>query len=329
GRKCFIYADALLHEPEDILKSNDLPYTIYTPFMRKSRTLPVLKPLPCRNTNFYQIIIDHSITLNPYLKKQARYATIQGGRTEGKKLLHKISALKNYSENRNYQEKNATSHLSAHHKFGTVSIRESYQAIVDAHGLQSTLINELYWRDFFTHIGFHFPHIFKGAFHQKYNAIAWKDNAAQFKKWCDGKTGFPIVDAGMRELNETGYMHNRVRMITASFLVKDVHIDWRWGERYFAQKLVDYDPAVNNGNWQWVASTGCDSQPYFRIFNPWLQQKRFDKACLYIKKWVSELKTASPRDLHNLSVTSSLTNYPKPMVNHAEAAAVAKNLFKL
>ncbi len=181
------------------------------------------------------------------------------------------------------------------------------------------MISELYWRDFFTQIGFHFPRVLGGAFHESYKKLTWENDEHKFKAWCEGQTGFPIVDAGMRELNQTGFMHNRVRMITASFLVKDLHIDWQWGERYFATKLVDYDPLVNNGNWQWAASTGCDSQPYFRIFNPWLQQEKFDPQALYIKRWVSELKNAEPKSIHQIAKKQiRFSGYPLPIISHEQ-----------
>lgn len=319
NRKCFVYADALLHEPEEILKSDGTPYTIYTPFMKKSREMLVLKPRVCNHTNFYTQPI--SMATKMILDKKSDYPS-------GKLQLKNITEIMHYDQDRNFPAKNATTHLSSHHKFGTVSIRESYDAMLKSS--QQTLINELYWRDFFTHIAFHFPNIFSESFNPKYRAIAWLNRKDDFKKWCEGETGFPIVDAGMRELNETGIMHNRVRMITASFLVKDLHIDWRWGERYFAQHLMDYDPAVNNGNWQWVASTGCDAQPYFRIFNPWLQQKRFDLDALYIKRWVPELKNIPAKLLHDPKkiISLNLINYSKPMVDHATASKIAKTLFE-
>src|SRR4029079_903095 len=159
--------------------------------------------------------------------------------------------------------------------------------------------------------------------HEKYDKLSWKNNPTYFKAWCEGQTGFPIVDAGMRQLNETGYMHNRVRMIVASFLTKDLLVDWRWGEKYFAQQLVDYDPAVNNGNWQWVASTGCDAQPYFRIFNPWSQQKKFDPQCNYIKKWIPELCDFPSKAIHawhDEKYRAGYGKYPAPMIDHAKAA---------
>jgi deoxyribodipyrimidine photo-lyase len=197
-------------------------------------------------------------------------------------------------------------------------------------GRDHTLINELHWRDFFTHIAVVYPYVFKGAFKKKFDSLSWSDDEKLFDAWCKGKTGFPIVDAGMRELNTTGYMHNRVRMIVSSFLVKDLHIDWKWGERYFASQLVDYDPCVNNGNWQWAASTGADSQPYFRIFNPWLQQKKFDPDCLYIKKWIPELEGLSPKVIHSMDKGQQLmgVDYPQPIVDHSKERNVALAAFK-
>lgn len=326
------HADALLHEPEECLKANQLPYTVYTHFYNRASMLPVSAPVVNRHNNYYQQTISSSDTetLNKLLKIHNPNLAVKGGRNEAHQLLKKIPALADYENVRNFPAKNLTSHLSAHHKFGTVSIRETYAVIANAFGRHHTLIRELYWRDFFTHIGFHFPHVFGAAFNEKYDAIRWQHDDRRLRLWCEGMTGFPIVDAGMRELNTTGLMHNRVRMITASFLTKDLHIDWRIGEKYFAQQLVDYDPAVNNGNWQWSASTGCDAQPYFRIFNPWLQQKRFDEDCLYIKRWVPELTHLSATEIHQLADKrpSRPINYPEPIVNHSEESQISKLLFK-
>jgi deoxyribodipyrimidine photo-lyase len=240
-----------------------------------------------------------------------------------------LESLSDYEVQRDYPAQDFTSHLSAHNKFGTVSIREVYHRIRKLFGASHTLISELYWRDFFTHIVYHFPHVMGGAFHEKYNGLKWANREDFFKAWCEGRTGFPIVDAGMRELNTTGHMHNRVRMVVSSFLVKDLHIDWRWGERYFAQQLTDYDPAVNNGNWQWAASTGCDAQPYFRIFNPWKQQQRYDLDCEYIKKWIPALRSLPPKDIHDLEKQRERKpgSYPEPIVNHRIASAAAESMF--
>jgi len=191
-----------------------------------------------------------------------------------------------------------------------------------------TLITELHWREFFTYIMHHFPQVKTEPFRKKYAKIPWSRNMAHFGVWKSGKTGFPIVDAGMRQLNLTGFMHNRVRMIAASFLTKDLHIDWKLGERYFAEKLVDYDPAVNNGNWQWVASTGCDAQPWFRVFNPWLQQEKFDADCTYIRRWVPELRDVGKKEIHRwYEKYAENAEYPRPIVDHIQESAVAKRMF--
>lgn len=328
-----VFADVLLNEPEEVSKNDGKPYTIFTPFMRKARQNPIHKPVPNNYSNFYIEEIKSAHQLNEYrllLKHENPDLLLKGGRAEALALLNNISNLENYDSERNLPAVKGTSLLSAHHKFGTVSVRESYWHIVDELGEGHTMINELYWRDFFTHIVWHFPQVFGQAFNTKYAAIPWENDEAKFEKWCKGQTGFPIVDAGMRELVTTGFMHNRVRMIVASFLTKDLHIDWRWGERFFANHLIDYDPAVNNGNWQWAASTGCDAQPYFRIFNPWSQQQKFDPDCLYIKKWVPELKQLYANEIHILQFSANIMaqSYPRPMVDHAERAQTIKSIFK-
>ena len=203
-------------------------------------------------------------------------------------------------------------------------MREVYYAITEQLGSEHPLLRQLYWRDFFTHIAYHFPQVFGRPFLEKFANLHWDNNRDYFQAWSEGKTGFPIVDAGMRELNATGFMHNRLRMIVASFLVKDLHISWRWGERYFAQHLVDYDPCVNNGNWQWAASTGCDAQPYFRIFNPWLQQQKFDPDCRYIYRWIPELKAFSPKTIHQWDKKHHHCNYPAPIIDHARESQIPR-----
>ncbi|MCH9609195.1 MAG: Deoxyribodipyrimidine photo-lyase [Chlamydiales bacterium] len=294
------FGDALLQEPETIHKADGTPYTIFTPFFKKAQKLPVRKPDLISRSKFGDKKLRHEVRHR--LGKE-------GGRHDGLRLLTNIGKLKHYNKLRDFPAANHTTHLSAHNKFGTVSIREVYHKICKTFSKNHTLISELYWRDFFTHIAFHFPHVLGHAFRQKYDAIPWKTNQKHFKAWCEGKTGFPIVDAGMRELNQTGYMHNRVRMITASFLVKDLHLDWRLGERYFAQHLIDYDPAVNNGNWQWAASTGCDAQPYFRVFNPTSQFEKYDPDEEYVNLWC-------PKESF------------KPIVDHKKCAEQAKSLYK-
>lgn len=326
-------ADALLHEPEEVLKPNHEPYHIFTPFMKKALTLSIRTPQRNAYKNYFTGEIkqeDKNIFAKLSQRKNSNLF-LKGGRTEAHSLLKRIISLDDYQSTRNFPALNQTSHLSAHNKFGTISIREFYTTIEKYLGKNHTLMSELYWRDFFTHIAFHYPRVFGHAFNEKYDQINWSRNEKHFRAWCQGTTGFPIVDAGMRELNITGYMHNRVRMIVASFLTKDLHIDWRWGEKYFAQKLIDYDPSVNNGNWQWAASTGCDAQPYFRIFNPWLQQLKFDQDCTYIKRWVPELMTVDNKLIHTLnkSYHQLMTNYSQPVIDHNEESKKAKLMYKL
>lgn len=320
------FADILLHEPEEVHKTNGDPYTIFTPYFHKASALPVGKIKKNLHDNYFQqnSSLENKNIFEKLSQKNNANILVKGGREEALHLLEKISTLNNYEEQKNYPAQNGTTKLSAHNKFGTISIREFFSVS------PQSLIKELYWRDFFTHIGFHFPHVFEGAFLQQYNKLRWSKSENHFRAWCEGRTGFPIVDAGMRELNQTGYMHNRVRMITASFLVKDLHIDWRWGEKYFAQQLVDYDPAVNNGNWQWAASTGCDAQPYFRIFNPWLQQKKFDPECLYIKRFIPELAKLPAAIIHDLANTKHeiFSNYPTPMLSHTVESKKTTILYK-
>ena len=256
---------------------------------------------------------------------------IKPGRKECLDILSNLTRFNNYEVERDYPSKERTTHLSPYLKFGTCSIREAYHRIKTVLGNEHPLIRQLYWRDFFVQIGYYFPRVFNSAFREKFNEIKWQNNMNIFELWCNGKTGFPIVDAGMRELNSTGYMHNRVRMIVSSFLVKDLHLDWRKGEEYFANKLIDLDIAVNNGNWQWTASTGCDAQPYFRIFNPWIQQRKYDPDCKYIKKWVPELKEVKREIIHNWfkqKETKSI-NYPKPIVDHNKESQLSKQISRV
>lgn len=317
--------DLLLNAIAASTKNDGAPYTVFTPFFKKTSLNNVNQPVANKHTNFYTFVRSEKQFHIPHTPHDT--LIIKGGSTEGHKILNSLKQFKDYAKTRDFPEKQTT-HLSVHLKFGTVSVREAYYAIASELGHNSPLIRQLYWRDFYTLIAYHFPRVFGKAFIPKYNEIKWSENKEHFVRWCTGTTGFPIVDAGMRELNVTGFMHNRVRMIVASFLVKDLHINWQWGEKYFAQQLIDYDPAVNNGNWQWAASTGCDPQPYFRIFNPWLQQKKFDPECTYIKRWVPELKNELPKHIHTLYKYKAATNYPSPIVDHTKEAATAKNYFK-
>lgn len=320
-------ADVLLTEPEQALKSNQSPYRVFTAFYENARLLPVAQPQELVRGQFLAVATEISIAqFSPQTSVAA--PVVQGGRQAALALLANLGAHRDYLQQRDFPALQATSLLSAHLKFGTCSVREVYYAISAQLGNEHPLIRQLYWRDFFTHVAFHYPYVFGRAFVGKFDNLVWDNNLEHFNAWREGRTGFPIVDAGMRELNSTGFMHNRVRMIVASFLVKDLHIHWRWGERYFAQHLVDYDPCVNNGNWQWAASTGCDAQPYFRIFNPWLQQQKFDPECAYIYRWIPELQAFDPAQIHHWDQYHQAGSYPAPMLDHGVESNKAKALFK-
>jgi deoxyribodipyrimidine photo-lyase len=220
------------------------------------------------------------------------------------------SLIQQYDKQRDYPSIKGTSRLGIHFRFGTISIREKARK---AAALNETFLKELIWRDFYMMILFHFPHVAEESFRKEYNQIPWRNNEQEFDAWCTGQTGYPIVDAGMRELNETGFMHNRVRMIVASFLTKHLLIDWRWGEAYFAKKLLDFDLSANNGGWQWAAGCGTDAAPYFRVFNPELQTEKFDKHLIYIRNWIPELNTPA---------------YPQPIIEHSAARSRCLEVYK-
>lgn len=325
-------SDALLVEPSKFGKPGGGAYTVYTPFAKRASLEEVRRPSTSALGKLTSRTV-HGFEHNPrtfYPKGESPQRRSRGGRKRALTILDKMTAFAKYKEERDFPALDATTILSPHNKFGTVSIREVYWKVAGTFGVGHTLIRELYWRDFFTHIAWHFPHVFTGAFHQRLDRLKWEYSEELFEKWCTGTTGFPIVDAGMRELVATGYMHNRVRMIVGSFLTKDLLIDWRKGEMFFAKYLTEYDPAVNNGSWQWAASTGCDAQPYFRIFNPWLQQERFDSACDYIKRWIPELKTLSAKAIHKLGESGSTPppGYPSPCVEHGIQKVLATSLFR-
>jgi deoxyribodipyrimidine photo-lyase len=326
----YSFDDALLHPPEETLKKDGKPYTIFTPYFRNASKQKVVSPAQNRGTNYFGGSI-------PFAKGKSIFPTqtvengLKGGRSEALKILKKLGSLIKYESLKDFPAEECSTHLSAYLKFTVCSPREVYAAICCNLSPHHELIRSLYWRDFFTSIAFFFPHVFKRAFRPKFDKLKWSYDRKAYQRWCKGSTGFPIVDAGMREMNKTGFMHNRVRMIAASFLIKDLHIDWRWGEKYFAQTLLDYDPAVNNGNWQWVASTGSDAQPYFRIFNPWNQQKKFDPECTYIKQWVPELRDFPPKAIHawyEEKCRASCRKYPAPMTDHEKATKEAVRAYK-
>jgi deoxyribodipyrimidine photo-lyase len=329
--------DALLTYPGQVLTGSGTPYRVFTPFWRAAREVEVPAPSgepPARwATAAVPLAILSPDETRELLARENPELWLHGGRARGLALLDRIGDLAGYQETRDLPADNAgTSTLSPHHKLGTVSIRESFHRIRDALGLQGAgheLLRQLYWRDFFTQLAWFEPRVFGHAFRPEYDAVAWEDDPALFEAWCAGRTGFPLVDAGMRQLAATGWMPNRVRMVVASVLVKDLHLDWRRGERWFARHLVDYDPAVNNGNWQWAASTGADAQPYFRIFNPWRQQERFDPEAAYVRRWVPELAELEAKAIHGLDRRRPAgLDYPEPVVDHKGRAARAKELFE-
>lgn len=294
------FKDQVIFETNEVLKDDGKPYTVFTPYSRKWKAKLnafYLKSYPTEKyfSHFYQ----QAPLEIPSLSSMG-FESIEAV-FPSKELDQEI--VRKYSQNRDFPAlENGTSKMGVHLRFGTVSIRK---LATIAAGLNETYLNELIWRDFYQMILFHFPKVGKGrAFKAEYDKIKWRNNEEEFRKWCEGKTGYPIVDAGMRELNATGFMHNRVRMIVASFLTKHLLIDWRWGEAYFASKLLDYDLSANNGGWQWAASSGCDAAPYFRVFNPYLQTDKFDKEFKYIKKWVPEFQEFT---------------YPRPIVVHEVA----------
>lgn len=322
-----------LNTPDSVKSKSGTPYTIFTPYWKEASGREVLAPKSHSKFSWYtdRLPGEESLTeiTSKILPTRSSTQFTKGGRSSALGLLENVAQLKDYKELRNLPAVRGTSGLSAHLKFGTISPREVHAHVNELFGPSHDLIRQLYWRDFFTQIGFHFPAIYGNSFQKKYSNVPWDNDLEAFELWCRGETGFPIVDAGMRELNTTGYMHNRVRMIVASFLTKDLHIDWRWGEKYFAEKLIDYDPAVNNGSWQWAASTGCDAQPYFRIFNPWLQQAKFDPEALYIKKWLPELAGIAAKAIHNFSDNPPAgLSYPAPLLDHKAEARDAEKRFK-
>lgn len=302
------YKDQVIFDRDEVLKDDGTPYTVFTPYSKRWKA--ALTP-------FFLLSYPAEKYYGRFLKRDARsFPSLESIGFErnpdmfpAKRIPDDI--IRHYSERRDYPGlAHGTSRMGVHLRFGTVSIRELAR---HAQKLNETYLNELIWREFYQMILWQFPKVGKGqSFKAAYDHIQWQNNEAHFERWCNGTTGYPIVDAGMRELNATGFMHNRVRMITASFLVKHLLIDWRWGEAYFAARLLDYDLAANNGGWQWAAGSGCDAAPYFRVFNPYLQTEKFDKKLEYVKKWVPEFQEFS---------------YPEPIVVHEEARKRALEVY--
>jgi deoxyribodipyrimidine photo-lyase len=313
-------------------------FSVFTPFYRKflvnSSRIPVVKTF--EKHNLESLLYSQNIgtvkiaTIDKYYSNLPNTNLfVKGGREQALKIIDKIKSgyFKSYDKERDLPSHDGTTRLSAYLKFGCVSIREVYEAVKDTYGINHGLIRELIWRDFYANITFNRPRVLEGqvkkenyAFKEKYDNIAWSSNKEWFSKWCKGETGVPMVDAAIRQMLATGWMHNRCRMVVASYLCKDMLMDWREGERFFAQCLVDYDPSSNNGGWQFCSSTGVDAQPYFRIFNPYTQSKRFDPDCKYIKHWVPELKDVPNNHIHAWNEKHQLYtksgSYPAPMLEH-------------
>jgi len=293
------YKDQVIFEKDEVVKADGTPYVVYTPYMKTWKEKFKSYNLEIFYTNAYMDnLVEHTRLPNLSLSDI-------GFKTSHQNISPYTvtpTLIQDYEDTRNFPAKDATSKLGPHLRFGTASVRKMVKkAIAEKNEI---FWQELIWREFFMQILWHFPHTAKDSFKSKYDRIKWRNNETEFKAWCEGKTGYPFVDAGMRQLNETGFMHNRVRMLVGSFLCKHLLIDWRWGEAYFAEKLHDYDMASNIGNWQWVAGSGVDAAPYFRIFNPTSQIQKFDKDLNYIKTWVPDFQELT---------------YPQPIVDHKMA----------
>lgn len=300
------HKDHVIFEKSEVVKADGKPYTVFTPYSKiwkKKLNDFYLKPYPSDSIEHWNKGNSRAIPSLSEMGFELSNIPFPSREVD-------LPIVRNYHKQRDLPAINGTSRLSLHLRFGTVSIRE---LATIARANNETYLNELIWRDFYTTILWHFPKVAEHNFKPKYNQIVWRNDEQEFEKWCQGKTGYPIVDAGMRELSETGFMHNRVRMIVASFLTKHLLIDWTWGATYFAEKLLDFELASNCGGWQWAAGTGVDAAPYFRVFNPYLQTDKFDAELKYIKKWVKEFDTQ---------------DYPEPVVDHKMARLRALDTYK-
>ena len=302
------YKDQVIFDKDEVVKKDGDPYVVYTPYMRVWK----------ENFKSYNLEIYYTNSYLNNLVEHTRLPNLSLSDIGFKQSSQKIedytvtpTLIQNYEATRNFPAKDATSKLGPHLRFGTVSVRKMIKKAIAENN--EIFWQELIWREFFMQILWHFPQTHKDAFKAKYDRIEWRNNETEFKAWCEGKTGYPLVDAGMRQLNQTGFMHNRVRMLVGSFLCKHLLIDWRWGEAYFAEKLHDYDMSSNVGNWQWVAGSGVDASPYFRIFNPTTQIDKFDKQHKYIKQWVPDYQELT---------------YPQPIVDHKEARERCLKVYK-
>lgn len=357
GNNFYTFSDTTIFEPGKILNGDGNQYKVFTPF--KNQCLKVLKDSDYKkidtDTGRLNSVNEESsedfqeFDIQNEILKINRSEFIKGGRKEGLIFLKEFyeNGLEEYRSKRDLPSLSGTSFISAHLHFGTIGIREAFRtAFIKLSKIKDeakrtevlTWINELLWREFYYNITFHNPEIMFESFKKEYDNLKWIDDRDKFDKWCKGLTGYPIVDAGMRQLSKEGWMHNRVRMITAMFLTKDLLTDWRWGEKYFAEQLIDLDFSSNNGGWQWSASTGVDAQPYFRIFNPYLQSKKFDPEGIYIRKYVNELRTLPAELIHQPDLMTEEQqkmfgviigkDYPAPIVEHSKVRDEVIKRFK-
>ena len=342
--------DHVIFEKDEVLTAAGKFFSVFTPYKNawlKRLEAFYVKPYPIEPHKLHfagdETAEIPALEAMGFSRTNLREMKFPTGMSGGEKLFTEfLERIDRYDETRNFPSIKGPSYLSTHLRFGTVSIRglaaAAWQRWQEGSRGAEVWLSELIWRDFYVHILHHSPRVVNGAFRPEYDAIRWRNDPERFAAWCEGRTGFPIVDAAMRQLNLTGYMHNRLRMVAASFLTKDLLIDWRWGERYFAEKLNDFDLSANNGGWQWAASTGCDAQPYFRIFNPLNQSEKFDPDGTFIRKYVPELAKLSNKDIHAPSLTKPVElqargfvpgrDYPLPIVDHAEARNATLAEFK-
>ena len=311
GINFYSFKDQVIFEKNEVVKEDSSPYTVYSPYMKRWKSKLISYKIEVYGSDkLLYALYKFEAKQNPTLEALG----FKISQIKVPPFDLSIDVLNEYETKRNIPSLNATSRIGVHLRFGTVSIRKLVSIAVKH---SDVFLNELIWREFFMQILFHFPFVVTNCFKRKYDSIEWRNNEDEFNAWCNGETGYPIVDAGMKELNHTGFMHNRVRMICASFLVKDLLIDWRWGEAYFASKLLDYELSSNNGNWQWAAGTGCDAAPYFRIFNPYEQARKFDPNALYIRKWLPEAERSDyiiPIIEHSFARKRALEVYKKVLV---------------
>jgi deoxyribodipyrimidine photo-lyase len=344
------FKDQVVFEKSEVMTLSGTPFSVFTPYknawLKKvdQSSLKFKGFAPKKGQIAPQVLSIPSLESMGFARTNLATLKIPTGASGGEKLFTDfLKRIDNYDETRNFPSVKGPSYLSVHLRFGTVSIRQLASAALnrwretESDGA-ATWLSELIWRDFYFQILHHHPRVVDRAFKPEYDAVKWVNNPKHFDAWCAGKTGYPIVDAGMRQLNATGYMHNRLRMVVASFLTKDLQIDWRWGERYFAEKLIDYDMSANTGGWQWAASTGCDSQPYFRIFNPTAQSEKFDAKGAFIRRYVPEIAGLSDKEIHAPWLASEIIlrghgivlgkTYPYPIVDHANARDATLAMFK-